>query len=496
MMCVAVADLQEYRDLDISELRERLSTLFAECLARRLDGTCSTPELEHHPSGALGDNVTKFARHRSDSQDVHDELDKTRRDLELAKAQIGLISAGFQRFVHQPFLTREGATDVADVIDSLRPGRHRDEEDLTILFSDIRSFSTLSELMSARETFDFLNSYMSQMEPCITRNNGYIDKLIGDAIMAIFQSPDDAVAAACAMQDAVMDYNRNRLADGRNPISSGIGINTGPAMFGLLGTMAHLDSTVIGDAVNLSSRLEALTKLYGVRILVSEFTRERLTSAEHVRLIDRVRLHGRESAVGIYEVFGFGNPEVIADKVNTQSKFEKAFELYLGGRFQEAAVLFRECSRECTRDLPSRVHIARCEYLKDNPPPREWDGIFQKRAARFDIGDMPARLYFERSLHNKAFESVFIRNLSDSGVLLRTGLDTELYIGERVLVEFTLQTVTENGGKDENTLCMTCQVKRGTPGILENGNRWRDYGLEFHEMTRAQRQSLRKVLPE
>jgi hypothetical protein len=313
--------------------------------------------------------------------------------------------------------------------------------------------------------------------------------------MAVFESPDDAVAAACDMEDAVIDYNRKRLTDKRNPISSGIGINTGPVMIGLLGTMAHLDSTVIGDAVNLTSRLEALTKLYGVRILISEFTYGRLENTDHIRLVDRVRVKGRETPVGIYEVYGFGTPEVVAQKKRMQPKFEKAFELYLAGLFDEAAVLFRECCEECTRDLAARVYVARCGYLKDDPPPKDWDGIFQKRAARFDVGPVPGKLYFEHSLHDKAFESVSIRNISESGILLLVRVDTELYIGERVLVEFNLRSMTHDADGGESPLSMTCQVKRGKQVILDDGRPCWEYGLEFYEMTWVQRQALQRMLP-
>ncbi len=144
---------------------------------------------------------------------------------------------------------------------------------MSILFADIRDFTTLSERMTPEENFKFINAYLSHMEPAILDNNGFIDKYIGDAIMALFsRSADDAIKAGIDMLHRLAKYNTKRTNPERPPIQIGIGINTGSLMLGTVGGQTRMDGTVIGDAVNLASRLEALTKHYGVSLLISHHT--------------------------------------------------------------------------------------------------------------------------------------------------------------------------------------------------------------------------------
>jgi class 3 adenylate cyclase len=241
---------------------------------------------------------------------------------------------------------------------------------MTVLFSDIRSFTTLSETMSPPDTFEFINSYLRAMEPMVGRHNGFIDKYVGDAIMALFDKrPDDAVLASIDMLRALDDYNDHGAGAGREPIKIGIGINTGNLMLGTIGGEARMEGTVISDAVNLASRIESMTKSYGVDILVSEDARAAMVdaSAFEMREIDHVRVRGKTQAVRLYEVFNADPPALREGKVATKSQFEEALAALYGHRTADARALFEECLRRCPQDKAAHLHAERCrEAVREN----------------------------------------------------------------------------------------------------------------------------------
>ena len=206
-----------------------------------------------------------------------------------------------ERFVPLAFLDRIGKPSIVHVElgDNTR-------KEMTILFSDIRNFTTLSEAMTPDENFDFINHYLENMGPVIRAHNGFIDKYIGDAIMALFDDPDDAVRASLTMIETLERYNEGRRLQGCDPVAIGIGLNTGSLMLGTIGEQHRMDGTVISDAVNLASRIESLTKAYKVGILISQFTRERLANpdAYDIRLVDTVTVKGKTHPVSLYQVCG------------------------------------------------------------------------------------------------------------------------------------------------------------------------------------------------
>ena len=204
----------------------------------------------------------------------------------------------YGRFVPQQFLQLLDINSIVDV----KLGDQA-ERRMTILFSDIRNFTTLSETMTPHENFNFLNSSLSQMEPLIAAHHGFIDKYIGDAIMALFpRAPDDAVSGAIAMLDKLAEYNDGRMRAGYVPIQIGIGLNAGMVMLGTVGGDKRMDGTVISDAVNLASRLEEMTKVYLTPLLLSEHMLYSLDDASKycIRLLDRIRVKGRISPVSVY----------------------------------------------------------------------------------------------------------------------------------------------------------------------------------------------------
>ncbi|MBW5445403.1 hypothetical protein GE107_04925 [Cohnella sp. CFH 77786] len=220
-------------------------------------------------------------------------------------AQLALTNA-YQRFVPKDFISFLQKSSITEV----KLGDHVQTE-MTILVSDIRSFTALSEGLTPEENFRLINAYLYVMEPVVNEHHGFIDKYIGDSIMALFhRSPDHALLAALRMLERLREFNRDRAAAGEEPLAIGIGINTGSMMLGIVGGENRMEGTVISDAVNLASRMEEFNKAYGTSILFSEHTYRRLAdpSRFRVRRVDRVRVKGKKEPVEIYEVTGEGPP--------------------------------------------------------------------------------------------------------------------------------------------------------------------------------------------
>ncbi|MBL6991614.1 MAG: response regulator [Bacteriovoracaceae bacterium] len=177
-------------------------------------------------------------------------------------------------------------------------------KEMTVLFSDIRSFTTMSENMSAQDTFQFINVYFSQMGPIIRKYGGFIDKYIGDAVMALFEGPDDAIHAGIEMQYALLDYNRARKERNRSAIKIGIGIHTGPLMLGTIGEEKRMEGTVIGDTVNTASRLESATKQLGLKIIASAATYNKLSEPANFNMepIPDIEVKGKNVMIPVYKV--------------------------------------------------------------------------------------------------------------------------------------------------------------------------------------------------
>ncbi|MEG3899292.1 MULTISPECIES: adenylate/guanylate cyclase domain-containing protein [unclassified Microcoleus] len=268
------------------------------------------------------------------------------------------IAEATSRFVPNEFLAFLGCDSIVDI----KLGEAVELE-MSVLFSDIRDFTTLSEQMTPEENFKFINSYLSRMEPLIVENKGFIDKYIGDAIMALFsEGADDAVKAGIAMLHTLAEYNRHRASVGDVPVQIGVGINTGSLMLGIVGGKSRMDGTVISDAVNLASRIENLTKNYGVSLLITQQTFDRLTNpADYaVRVIDKVQVKGKSEWVTVYEVFDADLPEVKAGKLATLQVFTEALSLYNMKSFREAAVFFADCLRQNPGDKVAGIYLDRC----------------------------------------------------------------------------------------------------------------------------------------
>lgn len=232
------------------------------------------------------------------------------------------LNEAYERFVPHEFLNTLGKKSIEEV-----QLNDRIQKKMTILFSDIRLFSTLSETLTPEENFKFINSYLSHMGPFVREHHGFIDKFIGDSIMAIFgREADDAVTAAIAMLKELRNYNEGRQRAGYRTIKIGIGINTGVLMLGTIGEADRMEGTVISDAVNAASRLEQLTKKYNTPLLISEHTFHSLKRPSDfaIRFVDRVLVKGRTEPIAIYEVFNADPPELFESKLSHKSMFETA----------------------------------------------------------------------------------------------------------------------------------------------------------------------------
>jgi class 3 adenylate cyclase len=249
----------------------------------------------------------------------------------------------------------------AELITDIRLGDAKQQE-MSVLFCDIREFTQLSENMTPSESFEFINNYLSQMEPLISQHHGFIDKYIGDAIMALFGgSADDAVNAGIAMLKRLEIYNNYRKNSNYLPIKVGIGINTGSLILGTVGGQKRMDGTVMSDSVNLTSRTEGLTKNYKVSLLITHHTFNALNNPDNyaIRMIDLVNVKGKNEIVTIYEVFD-ADPENVKDaKLATLDLFNRALAFYNDQDFEQAQSLFSRCLESNPQDSVSQIYLTR-----------------------------------------------------------------------------------------------------------------------------------------
>lgn len=252
------------------------------------------------------------------------------------------------------------------------------QKEMTVLFTDIRSFTEISEKMTPKENFDFINYYLGYMEPVISNNNGFIDKFIGDSIMALFsENAEEAINASIEMRIKLSQFNQVMDQFGKPTINSGIGIHSGSLMLGIIGGEGRMDGTVISDAVNLASRLEGLTKIYGSSIIISQDTLIKLNNPAqyNYRFLDIVKVKGKNEAVYIFEIID-GDPEDVKQlKLKTNKDFAEGINLYKSRKFIDALTTFEKVFSINNQDKATSLYIERCKDFIKFGVPEDWDGI-------------------------------------------------------------------------------------------------------------------------
>ena len=257
------------------------------------------------------------------------------------------------------------------------------ESEATILFSDVRSFTTLTETLGAQGTVGLLNEYFTLMVDCLQKEGGMLDKFIGDAIMAVFglplpreDDPDRAVRAGIGMLVELEAFNQARKTRGMMAIDMGLGINTDEIVSGNIGSPKRMNYTVIGDGVNLAARLETACKQYGAKMLISDATVKKLRGTYRMREADRVVVKGKTEPVVIFEVLDYHTDASFPNPMEVINHFKDGLGKYRKQEWDRAKAAFGEALQAHAGDKLSKIYIERCDYFQKNPPPKEWDGVW------------------------------------------------------------------------------------------------------------------------
>jgi two-component system sensor histidine kinase ChiS len=300
------------------------------------------------------------------------------------------ISEKFRLFVPEQYLNRIAPKGV----ESIQLGNAREEE-ITVLFCDIRGFTSIVEAQAIRETFEWLNAFFSQMSQAITDHHGFVDKFLGDAILAVFDRvechAEDALNAAVTILQTLNEFNQARAQYNlQNPVKVGIGIHTGLGLIGTIGSDHRMDSTVIGDVVNTAARLEELTKLYGCSILASETTIVHAKASfknpkseiqnnhglssylpptpYQSRWVDRVTPRGKSIVLELYEVFGTLTPGLDQPKSSSLSCYNSGIQAWHQQEYARALEYFQQVVDQNLDDSVAKLYVERCQAMMGLTP--------------------------------------------------------------------------------------------------------------------------------
>ncbi len=277
------------------------------------------------------------------------------------------------KFVPNEFLSSINRDRITEV----KLGDHTEKE-VTVLFSDIRDYTTLSETMTPEQNFRFVNAFNSRMVPIIKQHNGFINQFLGDSIMAIFpDDPKDALRAAIAMQHRLTEYNQKRENDGRQPVKMGLGFHTGHLIMGIIGDKTRMDAATISDTVNTASRIESLTKHYGVTILLSQDSLNKMgdTTEFNFRYLGNVQVKGKKDPVGIFECFDGDFKETKLKKKESADNFKTGLDYFFDREFPEAAAVFSRILKSNPDDRTAHLFLNKSSHLTVKGVPDDWTGV-------------------------------------------------------------------------------------------------------------------------
>lgn len=279
------------------------------------------------------------------------------------------LTEAYARFVPHEFLQQLGRDSITEVgLGDLV------QREMTVLFVDVRNFTTLAERLSPQAIFDLLNRLLGAVSPMIREQHGFIDKYLGDGVMALFpRAPADAVRAAIAIRRALNDFNVQRS----QPLEVGMGLHTGSLVLGTVGEAERMDGTVIADAVNVAARLQVLTKRFGVSAITTTETLAQLPfgALTYVRPLGLVRVRGRQQSLRIFEIFEGAAPAQVALKYETRHDFEGALQAYYARDFAKAQAAWAAVLQHNPNDRAVQYFIAQCTRFLQSPPPADWDGV-------------------------------------------------------------------------------------------------------------------------
>ncbi|MCH9688185.1 MAG: AAA family ATPase, partial [Deltaproteobacteria bacterium] len=297
-------------------------------------------------------------------------------DLNRHSQDLERINKSMSRFVPSEFLSCLGKDSLLDV------GLGQNvSKNMSILFSDIRGFTTLIESLPTREHIEFINEYLQYMGPPIATNRGFVDSYIGDGIMALFETnPDQALQAGIDMSAELRELNSKRAVRGEAPVNMGVGVNSGPLTLGTIGGPTRIKCGVIGDSVNLASRIQDLTKRYEVFLLASESSVSTLSDRSRYtcRVVGRVTVVGRHRPTTLYEVVDAEMRLPVRDaKLETLPTYERAVDAFYRASFEEAASKLDKCLEACPQDVPASLYRAECDYFQRMGVPNDWRGVIR-----------------------------------------------------------------------------------------------------------------------
>jgi signal transduction histidine kinase/class 3 adenylate cyclase/ActR/RegA family two-component response regulator len=283
------------------------------------------------------------------------------------------INAAYGRFVPHEFLRALGHESIMEV----KVG-DQIERIISVLFTDIRSYTTLAEEMTPADNFQFINNYLGRMAPVIKEHRGLVNQFLGDGIIALFpDSPADAIRAAIGMQQEIHRYNVDRVKRGWIPIKVGMGTHTGPLIMGIIGDHERMDAGIIADTVNTAARLEGLTKYFHASLVVSEDTRTLMSNPHEFnqRFLGKVQVKGKKLPVGIYEFFDGDEPALIEKKLQTKQDFEQGLAAYFQREFALAVEAFENVLQPYPEDKVALSYLNQAKRFAREGVPADWTGV-------------------------------------------------------------------------------------------------------------------------
>ncbi|MFC4723431.1 adenylate/guanylate cyclase domain-containing protein [Geojedonia litorea] len=278
-----------------------------------------------------------------------------------------------QKFVPHQFIKSLGKDKLTEVAlgDQV-------EREVTVLFVDIRGFTTLSENMSPTENFFFINSFNKRMGPIIRKHEGFIMQYLGDGFMAIFpKGAQNALKASIAMQIELKQYNKERKLKNRKPVKIGMGMQNGRLIMGITGDVERMDAAIISDTVNTAARIEGLSKYFGSNILLTDLCMNNLSDADefNFRFLGPVKVQGKLKPIDLYECIDGDDPNLLKHKLTTLKLFKKGMDLYFNKEFAMAAVTFQKIFKKHTDDLPAKLFLNKSAHLITQEIGNDWQGV-------------------------------------------------------------------------------------------------------------------------